>query len=464
MSRWKEGPPTVGRDAARTPPVVALRNRETGEELVIGESKVVIGKSSSCDVVLSDPCVSRLHCVLERRNGTLYVRDKSSRNGTFVNERRIDCGELTPGAELTVGITRFLALGPAASDERVGFDRLIGRDAALLAAIDQARRVATTEVSVLIVGETGTGKDLVAQAIHETSRRAQSPFIPVNCGAFPRELIGSELFGHERGAFTGAFESRDGVFVQADRGTLFLDELGELPLSQQPHLLRALETRRVRRIGGATEKSFDVRLIAATNNTVGLGTDSGPLRIDLYHRVATVLVQLPPLRARPGDIEPLCDAFLDELASQHGRRRLTTAARRVLREYRWPGNVRELKQTLTRGVALSRDLIGPEHLFQAPMRRPTPADPANVGLLTPHNAPSAPDGRTPRRAVTLAAGTEPPPLQRYESVVREVIVDALERHGSLRSAAEALGIPKSTFADRVKRLGLSIPIRKGTDS
>jgi transcriptional regulator with PAS, ATPase and Fis domain len=444
--------------------VVALRNRETGEELVIGDGKVVIGKCTSCDVVLVDPCVSRLHCVLERRNGTLYVRDKNSRNGTFVNERRIDCGELTPGAELTVGVTRFLALGPASSDERIGFDRLIGRDPALGAAIEQARRVAATEVSVLIVGETGTGKDLVAQAIHETSRRAQSPFIPVNCGAFPRELIGSELFGHERGAFTGAFESRDGVFVQADRGTLFLDELGELPLSQQPHLLRAIETRRVRRIGGATEKSFDVRLITATNNTVGLGTDSGPLRIDLYHRVATVLVQLPPLRARPGDIDALCEAFLDELASQHGRRRLSSAARRVLREYRWPGNVRELKQALTRGVALSRDLIGPEHLFQAPLRRPTPADPANVGLITPHLPPSLPEGRTPRRSMTRAAGTEPPPVQRYDSVVREVIADALERHGSLRSAAEALGIPKSTFADKVKRLGLSVPIRKGAVS
>jgi transcriptional regulator with GAF, ATPase, and Fis domain len=460
MSRWKEGPPTVGKDAITTPRVVALRNRETGEELRIGDGKVVIGKSASCDVVLPDPCVSRLHCVLERRNGTLYVRDKNSRNGTFVNERRIDCGELTPGAELTVGATRFLALGPATTNERTGFDRLIGRDSSLMAAVEQARRVAATEVSVLIVGETGTGKDLVAQAIHETSRRAQSPFIPVNCGAFPRELIGSELFGHERGAFTGAFESRDGVFVQADRGTLFLDELGELPLSQQPHLLRALETRRVRRIGGSTEKSFDVRLIAATNNTIGLGTDSGPLRIDLYHRVATVLVQLPPLRARPGDIEALSESFLEELASQHGRRRLSSSARRVLREYRWPGNVRELKQALTRGVALSRDLIGPEHLFQAPMRRPTPADPANVGLMMPPAHPMAPVTTEPRRAMTLAHGTEPPPVQRYDSVVREVIIDALERHGSLRAAADALGMPKSTFADKVKRLGLVLPLRK----
>ncbi|HUQ05890.1 MAG TPA: sigma 54-interacting transcriptional regulator [Kofleriaceae bacterium] len=448
MSRWKDGPETIGKDMTPTTPVIALRNRETGEELAIGDGRYVMGKATTCDVVLADPCVSRLHCVLERRQGTLYVRDHGSRNGTFVNDRRVDSGELTPGTELMIGVTRFLAIGPRVTAERRGFDRLIGRDPGFVAAIDQARRVATTDVSVLVVGETGTGKELVAQAIHEMSRRTLNPFVAVNCGAFPRELIGSELFGHERGAFTGAIEGRDGVFVQADRGTLFLDELGELPLTQQPHLLRALETRRVKRIGGAFERAFDVRLVAATNNTNGLGTESGALRLDLYHRVATVLVQLPPLRARPGDIDLLCDDILDELAPLHGSRVLAGAARRMLRDYRWPGNVRELRQALTRGVALSSEVIGTEHLLQAPLRRSTPAE--------AHRLPQA-------YAPRLAAGTEPPPpapVRHYDRVVRDAISDALEKHKSMRDAARALGMPKSTLADKVRRLGLTIPVRK----
>ncbi len=456
MSRWKEGPETIGKDASPVPPVVALRNRDTGEELAIGDGTYAIGKAVTCDLVLADPCVSRIHCILERRRGALFVRDRNSRNGTFVNDRRVECGELAPGSELTVGVTRFVALGRRVNGERTGFERIIGRDPALQAALAQARRVAAVDVSVLVVGETGTGKELVAQAIHETSRRVGQPFVAVNCGAFPRELLGSELFGHERGAFTGAVEARDGVFVQADRGTLFLDEIGELPINQQPHLLRALETRRVRRVGGSHERAFDVRLVAATNNLVGLGTASGALRLDLYHRLATVLIQLPPLRGRAGDIDLLCDDFLDELAPLHGRRTLADAARRMLREYSWPGNVRELRQSLTRGVALSHDVIGPEHLFQTPLRRLTPA--AAHGTPPPREPQAHPVPVAPR----FAAGTEPPPLpvQQYARVMRDVISDALERHGSVRAAAEALGMAKSTLADKVHRMGIPVPARR----
>ena len=246
MTRRDDGPPTAGKPETRpVTPVVALRNRDTGDEVKLeGPGRYVMGKSAGCDVVVADPTVSRLHCVLERRDGALYVRDTKSRNGTFVNDRRVECGELTPGAELLIGGTRYLALGPRHGGERLGFARLVGRDPVFVAAVEQARRVSLTDVSVLIVGETGTGKELVAQAIHEASPRAAGPFVAVNCAAFPRELIGSELFGHERGAFTGAEREHDGVFVQADGGTLFLDELGELPATQQPHLLRALESRR----------------------------------------------------------------------------------------------------------------------------------------------------------------------------------------------------------------------------
>ncbi|MBE7454669.1 MAG: sigma 54-dependent Fis family transcriptional regulator [Kofleriaceae bacterium] len=440
-----DDPLTLDRTDVRSlAPVVALRNRSTGKEITIGDRRLVVGKSASCDVVLDDPCVSRVHCVLEPRDGALFVRDKRSRNGTYVNDRRVDCGELAPGAELGLGSTRLLALGPRSGEARGGFARLVGRDPAFLAAIDQARRIALTDVSVLIVGETGTGKELVAQAIHEASPRARRPFVAVNCGAFPQELIGSELFGHERGAFTGAASERDGVFVQADRGTLFLDELGELPPSQQPHLLRALETRRVRRVGGAVERAFDVRLICATNRVNGLGSERGALRVDLYHRVATVLIPLPPLRARLTDLELLTDDLLEDLAVEHGSRGLSTAARRALRDYRWPGNVRELRQTLTRGVALSADVIEPWHLFPAPLRSPTPVETPVLTALADH----------PLRGLLLDAS---PLVPRYDSMVRDAMTDALARHGSVRAAADALGIPRSTFSDRARRLGLPIP-------
>ena len=434
-----------------TVPITALREQSTGAEIALtGDRRYLLGKGADCDIVLPDPCVSRLHCVLERHGDSLYVRDSGSRNGTYIDSRRVECAELTPGTVLTVGDTHLVALGPAPPD-RIGFDRLIGHDPALRAALELARRAATTECSVLIVGETGTGKELVAQGIHETSRRAAGPFVAINCGAIPRELIGSELFGHDRGSFTGAAIDRDGVFAQADQGTLFLDELGELPIEQQPHLLRALETRRVRRIGSAIERGFDARIVAATNRDVGLGTSRGAVRVDLYHRVATVMVQLPPLRARPGDLDELSGAILEELAREHGPRRLSAQARRAMREHAWPGNVRELRQALMRAVTFSFEVIEPEHLFPGP-RRPF----HTTGELGPDyrggegtESDGVPHGEVP----------DGPPLPRYETVLRDALVEALERHGSIRSAAEALGMAKSTFADRARRFGLPMPTR-----
>ncbi len=449
------GPPTHGMAPRRgLLEVVALRDQKTGEEIAIVEARrYVIGQSPSCDVVVSDPCVSRTHCVIERRDGGVYVRDKDSRNGTFINDRRVECGELTPGIELGIGTTRYLVLGPRVGTERSAFARLIGQDRTLRQAIEQSRRAALTDVSVLVVGETGTGKELVAQAIHEASSRARGPFIPLNCGAIPRELIGSELYGHERGAFTGAATDRDGVFAQADRGTLFLDELGELPLEQQPHLLRVLETRRVRRVGGAHERAVDVRVVAATNRMSGLGTERGSLRVDLYHRVATVLIQLPPLRDRLDDLDELCAEILGDLAGSHGHRELSDAARGALRAHTWPGNVRELRQALMRAHAFSNDVIEPEHLFPPSIRRPTPT---GVPVLAPGSVPVPALAGMTAGAVDLAAMIDVP---RYDAVVRDIMQQSLARHGTIRAAAGALGMPKSTFAERAKRLGLPVPVR-----
>ncbi|HVV85940.1 MAG TPA: sigma 54-interacting transcriptional regulator [Kofleriaceae bacterium] len=421
--------------------VVALRDDASGvDRLIPSDRSTTIGKDPSSELVLDDPCVSRRHCVLEWRGPALYARDLGSRNGTFVDDRRIECAELTPGAVLVVGGTRLVALGASRPTRSTAYARLIGLDPSFRQAVELARRAASTDCSVLILGETGTGKELIAQCIHEGSRRARLPFVAVNCGAIPRELIGSELFGHERGAFTGAMNERDGVFVQADRGTLFLDELGELPLSLQPHLLRALETRQVRRLGSGVDRTVDVRVLAATHRLHDLGTERGSVRVDLYHRLATLLIMLPPLRNRVVDLDPLCDAFLEEFAVEHGRRTLSDAARVAIREHRWPGNVRELRQALTRAVTVAGTVIEPEHLF------PVLPDRA-VAMPPPVTTPGLPP---------LPPGLE---LAPYEALVRETLHRALVKHGSIRAAANALGIAKSTFADKARRYGLLAPTR-----
>jgi DNA-binding NtrC family response regulator len=276
---------------------------------------------------------------------------------------------------------------------------------------------------------------LVARLVHESSRRANGPFVAVNCGAIPRELIGSELFGHEKGAFTVATESRDGYFVEAHGGTLFLDEIGELPLELQPHLLRVLETRKVRRIGGAHERSVDVRIVAATNRTEGLGTEaSGYLRLDLYHRVATMVLSLPPLRERSGDIIDIVQAMLDDGVDEFGRKSVTNEAWLALTTYTWPGNIRELKHAVSRAVALGGPELGPLDFFPDFVR--------HFGYEPPSEA-------NERGAVDELDGLQP-----YESMICGAMEQALAQHGTIRAAAQALGMPKSTFADKAQRWGI----------
>ncbi|MCA9675789.1 MAG: sigma 54-interacting transcriptional regulator, partial [Myxococcales bacterium] len=350
--------------------VVALRDQGRGKEhaLALDGRRFVIGKSPGCDVVVDDPYVSGVHCLVERRgDGGLLVRDSGSKNGTQVNGIPIEIADVGPGSVITIGQTRLVALSQRGRAPLTAVEQLRGRDPRFRAAVDLALRAAHAECSVLVVGETGTGKELVARAIHEASPRGRGRFVALNCGAIPRELIGAELFGHVRGAYTGATDDRDGVFVTADGGTLFLDELGELPLDLQPNLLRVLETRRVRRVGGSDERDVDVRIVAATNRLEGLGTEASPLRLDLYHRVAAVVVTLPPLRVRRDDILELAEAFLDEVADRFGRRKLTADARDAMWRYDWPGNVRELRLAISRGCALRDGDVDAAALGLAPL-------------------------------------------------------------------------------------------------
>jgi DNA-binding NtrC family response regulator len=420
--------------------VTGLRAKNGSEhQLAALPQRWVIGSGASCDVVLDDPYVSAMHCILERRaDGSLLVRDKNSRNGTLIDGNLIEAGELQVGARLALGRTTLVALAAPDAHMPSALSALRGRDPVFLGAVEHAVKAAQTDCNVLIIGETGTGKDLLARVIHEASRRSTEACVAVNCGGIPRELIGSELFGHEKGAFTGAHAERDGYFVEAHGGTLFLDEIGELPLELQPHLLRVLESRRVRRIGGANERAVDVRIVAATNRVEHLGTEASKLRLDLYHRLATVVLVLPPLRERMGDLAELVQSMLAELVPEHGERTVSDAAWKALADNRWAGNVRELRHAVVRAVALGGDELEPEHFFP------------ELRLVWP-------------RANDLP---EDEPLVPYERVLRGAMERAIAAHGTIRAAAGHLGMPKSTFADRAQKWGLMprarprLPLRK----
>ena len=414
--------------------VLGLRNMSTAQTFPLehGARRWVLGSDPSCDLCIPDPFVSHMHCVVERKlDGSLVVRDRDSKNGTYIDGTYVEGAELRVGSYISLGRTTMIAVAriDGGGERPAALEMLRGHHPVMRNAIDQALRAAVTDCSVLVVGETGTGKDLVARLVHEHSRRSTGPFVAVNCGAIPRELIASELFGHEKGAFTGAVDTRDGYFVQANGGTLFLDEIGELPVELQPALLRALENRRVRRVGGQSEREVDVRIVAATNRMEGLGTDNSRLRLDLYHRLATMLLAMPPLRERMSDIVDLVEAQLLELAPEFGTKKVSHEGWQALAGYAWPGNVRELRHAVARAVALGGDELGPkdffpEHCFS--IRAPFMASPCPTAeQLVP-----------------------------YQAMLRGAMEQALQTHGTIRAAAKSLGMPKSTFADKAKEWGL----------
>ncbi|MEP7176161.1 MAG: sigma 54-interacting transcriptional regulator [Gemmatimonadales bacterium] len=254
----------------------------------------------------------------------------------------------------------------------VGFEAILGRSAALRQTLDQAARVAShRDVTVLVGGETGTGKELLARAIHYGSPRAPQPFVEINCAAIPANLLESELFGHERGAFTGAIASKPGLFELAHGGTLFLDEVGTLPLELQPKLLRALESRTIRRVGGQQGRPVDVRVIGASHVDLAAAAARGEFREDLFYRLNVVALTLPPLREREGDVELLAETFLARIAGGYGLPvpALTSELRAALRAHPWPGNVRELRNAVERALVLSpRGTLRAEELVPAPVR------------------------------------------------------------------------------------------------
>src|SRR5690606_24658108 len=324
--------------------------------------QVFFGTNPDNDVCLDDSSVSRTHARLEV-DGTGYrLVDMGSKNGTFANGLRIQDIYLEPGTEFRLGrvSVRFELMEDEVEVAISRSDRygdLIGQSLEMREIFGLLERVAPTPATVLIEGESGTGKELIADAIHQHSPRADKPFVVFDCSAVSRELIESELFGHVKGAFTGAVSDRKGAFEQANGGTLFLDELGELELDLQPKLLRVLEKREVRAVGGSKSVPVDVRIVAATNRNLMREVEQGNFREDLYYRFAVIRVHVPPLRKRSSDIPLLAETFLQDVAARLGRDDLQIPFRTMdkLQRYTWPGNVRELKNYIERAALLAQD-------------------------------------------------------------------------------------------------------------
>jgi len=330
-----------------------------GAELVLQRGTYRVGKDEDCDLVLHDASVSRTHLLIAVLEGGARLTDNQSTNGTTCDGTRFSVVEAKPGAEISLGRT-VLRLVPAETrasvrppSERTSFGELLGQSLPMRQVFALLERLAQVDSDVLIRGETGTGKELCAEALHAQGPRAKGPFVICDLAGVAPALIESELFGHVRGAFTGAISDRAGAFEQAHHGVLFLDEVGELPLEAQPRLLRALERRQLKRVGSNTYKTFSVRVIAATHRDLREEVAAGRFRADLYHRLAVAEVALPPLRERAEDLPLLVEALLSRLGHAAGLVSAQTLA--LLAGYGWPGNVRELRNVVEQVVHLGEE-------------------------------------------------------------------------------------------------------------
>lgn len=354
--------------------LVVVEGPELGKKYTLNKGTLKAGKKEASDIALTDKTVSREHFEIKQTSDSFLLRDLDSTNGTYVNGTRVKEAYLLPGDRIKAGRT---VMEFAAFDEKVKiepsqkseFGKMVGTSSKMRQIFTILERISPTLATVIIEGDTGTGKDLVAQAIHEHSPRRNRPFIVFDCSAVAPNLIESELFGHEKGSFTGAIRSRRGAFEEANGGTIFLDEIGELVLDLQPKLLRALEQREIRRVGANVPSKIDVRVICATNKNLKKEVGEGRFREDLYYRLSVVKIHIPSLAERPEDIEALIERFLStgKFNMLGGGKlkviRVDDEALKMLRRYRWPGNVRELMNVIERAVSFAEgDTLTKSHL------------------------------------------------------------------------------------------------------
>ncbi len=421
--------------------MTVLEGPEKGMEVSLGKRTIRVGSAPENDLVLTDRGVSRYHCEIEALDSGYRLRDQASRNGVWLGRVRVREAILGGEVKLRLGKSTLL-FAPADDSVEVTlttadrFGEAIGGSGPMRELFDVLERVAPTDLTVLIEGETGTGKELLAEAIHHRSRRAAAPFVVVDCGSIPRDLMESELFGHVKGSFTGAIADKRGLFESAHGGTLFLDELGELDLDLQPKLLRVLERGEIRRVGASTPIPIDVRIVAATHRDILSDVTAGRFRQDLYYRLSVVKVRVPPLRERREDIPRIARALAHAIAEDYPEigppdlDGLVAALGSRYRDYAWPGNVRELRNVVERAL----------HIDESGL----PAGGAGLGA---DGAASGSAGRKPTFRVA-----------KHEAVAkfeRDFLEAILSEHGhNVSRAARAAGLDRRNFQKLLRKYDL----------
>jgi DNA-binding NtrC family response regulator len=404
--------------------ILEIQDEEEVRRMPVAARPLVFGSATGADVVVRDRTVSARHCEISADSGGIRVKDLRSRNGTYVGGVRVHDGWswTSEGATILIGQSTVVCLSADADEEEAlspPLPGIAGGSSAMCRLAAQVRRLAELRAPVLIRGESGVGKELIARSLHTQGRRGGGPFIAINASTIPRELAETELFGHERGAFTGAVARRLGAFVEAEGGTLFLDEIADLALDAQPKLLRALDGYEVRGVGAAgSGRRTDVRVVTATHLPLQERVDAGLFRKDLFHRLEVFVLEVPPLRERKGDVLPIAKALLEHMGTEYGPRDLTQSAASELLAHPWYGNVRELHATLMRAAV------------HAKSRECRVIDASAV-----------------RRALRRSSSAPPPPVLTSERA--HAILD--EHDGNVSAASRAAGVPRTTFRKLLER-------------
>jgi transcriptional regulator with PAS, ATPase and Fis domain len=433
---------------------------DRGLERVLESGTTMVGTHSNNDLVLTDDTVSRYHLELQVLRDGLKVKDLGSTNGTFHGDTRVSAITVQGASRLKLGRNTIFDIIP--TDQTIALEefkgdrmgKVVGSSPVMRQLFSLLARVAPTDATLLLEGETGTGKEAIAEAVHEASNRSNRIFSVVDCAAIPSNLIGSELFGHVKGSFTGAHTDKDGLIQSASGGTLFLDEIGELAIELQPQLLRVLEKREVRRIGDTRATKVDIRVIAATNRNLKDMVKQGTFREDLYYRLAVVRAVVPPLRERPDDVPLLAHCFADSMGASFD---LSPSLIDELRGHAWPGNVRELRNVVERALSLGREGMPPPRVSDLVTAGNPMLAAGSVDALS--SSPYA-GGSSGASEEVLDLPFKEAKGKLIESFERDYLVHLLRRHrGNISRAAAEAGIDRNYIHRLVKKY--NIPVERG---